>query len=75
MGVFKVLLSRALHICSEKFLVQEIKFLINIFQKMGMVLPFQKESPNEYMNNITSVNYHGYRNLDQSYENNSKNLA
>ena len=35
MGVFKVLLSRALHICSEKFLVQEIKFLINIFAENG----------------------------------------
>ena len=31
MGVFKAFLSRALHICSENYLTQEIEFLVNVF--------------------------------------------
>ena len=41
MGVFKWFLSRALHICSDNYLPQEIEFLINVTK--------------EYMNNITSM--------------------
>ena len=35
MGVFKSFLSRALHICSENYLAQEIDFLINVFAENG----------------------------------------
>ena len=35
MGVFKGFLSRALHICSENHLPQEIDFLINVFVENG----------------------------------------
>ena len=41
MGVFKWFLSRALHICSDNYLAQEIEFLINVTK--------------EYMNNITPM--------------------
>ena len=40
-GVFKWFLSRALHICSDNYLAQEIEFLINVTK--------------EYMNNITPM--------------------
>ena len=35
MGIFKGFLSRALHICSENYLAQEIDFLINVFAENG----------------------------------------
>ena len=35
MGEFKEFLSRALHIYSEKYLVQEIKFLVKVFAENG----------------------------------------
>ena len=35
MGVFKGFLSRALHICSENYLAQEIDLLINVFAETG----------------------------------------
>ena len=44
MGVFKGFLSRALHICSENYLAQEIEFLINGFAEIDAVLQFQKTS-------------------------------
>ena len=36
MGVFKGFLSRALHICSENYLAQEIGFLTNAFAENGL---------------------------------------
>ena len=38
MGVLKGLLSQILHICSEKYLAQEIKFLINVFAENGHII-------------------------------------
>ena len=35
MEALKGFLSRALHICSEKYLAQEINFLINVFAENG----------------------------------------
>ena len=35
LGIFKRFLTRALHICSENYLSQEIKFLINVFAENG----------------------------------------
>ena len=35
MGIFKGFLSRALHICSENYLAQEIELLINVFAETG----------------------------------------
>ena len=35
MGVLKAFLSRALSICSENYLAQEIGFLINVFADNG----------------------------------------
>ena len=77
MGVF----TRALHICSEKYLAQEIKYLINVFAENGHSFAVLKKVTKEYKNNITSekekenidtikndkiVNCHGYRNMKQS---------
>ena len=55
MGVFKWFLSRALHICSEKYLAQEIKFLINVFAENGHSITILENVTKEYMNNITSI--------------------
>ena len=55
MGVFKEFLSRALHICSESYLVQEIEFLINVFVENGHSITVLEKVAKEYMNNITSV--------------------
>ena len=77
MGVF----TRALHICSEKYLAQEIKYLIDVFAGNGHSFTVLKKVTKEYKNNITSekekenidtikndkiVNCHGYRNMKQS---------
>ena len=35
LGVLKGFLSRALNVCSEKYLVQKVKFLINVFAENG----------------------------------------
>ena len=40
MGVFKELLSRPLQICPEKYLAQEMKFLINAFAENGHCIRF-----------------------------------
>ena len=55
MGVFKEFLSRALHICSESYLVQEIEFLINVFVENGHSITVLEKVAKEHMNNITSV--------------------
>ena len=55
MGVFKVFLSRALHIFSEKYLAQEINFLINVFAENGHSITVSERVTNQYTNNITSV--------------------
>ena len=55
MGLFKGFLSRALDICSESYLAQEIEFLINIFAENGHDITVLKKVTKEYMNNITPV--------------------
>ena len=55
MGVFKGFLSRALHICSENYLAQEIEFLINGFAENGRSITVSENVNKEYGNNITSV--------------------
>ena len=55
MGVFKGFLSRALHICSESYLAQEIEFLINVFAENGHGIVVLEKVAKEYMNNVTSV--------------------
>ena len=54
MGVFKAFLSRALHIYSENYLVQEIDFLINVFAENGHSITNLEKVTKVYMNNITS---------------------
>ena len=54
-GVFKGFLSRALRICSENYLVQEIEFLINVFVENGYRITVLEKVTKEYMNNITSA--------------------
>ena len=54
MGVLKGFLSRALHICSENYLVQEIDFLINVFAENEHSITNLEKVTKEYMNNITS---------------------
>ena len=56
MGVFKGFLSRALHICSENYLAQEIQFLRNVFVENGHSITVLEKVTKEYMNNITPVN-------------------
>ena len=51
----KEFLSRALHICSEKYIAREIKFLINIFEENGHSVTVLEKVTKEYMNNSTSV--------------------
>ena len=53
-GVIKRFLSRALHICSENYLAQEIQFLINIFAENGHRITVLEKVTKKYMNNITS---------------------
>ena len=53
MGVFKGFLSCTLHICSENYLAQEIKFLINIFVENGHSITVLEKVTKKYMN-ITS---------------------
>ena len=55
MEVFKGMLSRALHICSEKYLAQEIKLLINFFARNGHSITVLRKVTKKYMNNITSI--------------------
>ena len=55
MGVFKGFLSRALYICSESYLAQEIEFLINVFAENGHSITVLEKVAKESMNNITSV--------------------
>ena len=54
MGVFKGFLSRALHICSENYLAEEIEFLINVFEENGHSIIVSEQVTTKYMNNITS---------------------
>ena len=54
MGVFKVFLSCALHICSENYLAQEIDLLINVFAENGHSTTVLEKVTKKYMNNITS---------------------
>ena len=49
------MLSRALHICSEKYLAQEIKLLINTFARNGHSITVLRKVTKKYMNNITSI--------------------
>ena len=53
MGVFKGFLSRALHICSENYLAQEIEFLINVFAENGHSITVLEKVTKKYMDNIT----------------------
>ena len=55
MGVFKGLLSRLMHICSESYLAQEIELLINNFAENGHSITVLEKVTKEYMNNITCV--------------------
>ena len=65
MRVFKDFWSRALHICSEKYLAQGIKFLINVFAENGhSIIVFAKVTKG-YMNNITSVKEKKYRHIQE----------
>ena len=52
MGVFKGFLSRALHICSENHLPQEIDFLINVFVENGHSITVLEKVSEKYMKNI-----------------------
>ena len=45
---------RALHICSENCLAQEIDFLINVFGDDGYSITASEKVTKKYMNNITS---------------------
>ena len=54
-GVFKGFLSRALHICSENYLAQEIEFLLNVFGENGHSITILEKVTKEYMNDITFV--------------------
>ena len=54
MGVFKWFLSRALYICSENYLSQEIDFLIIVFAENGHSITVLEKVTKKYMNNITS---------------------
>ena len=54
MGVFKGFLSRALHICSENYLAQEIDFLTNTFAENGLNITVLEKVTKKYMNNSTS---------------------
>ena len=49
MGVFKGFLSRALNICSQKFLAQEIAFLINVFGENGHNITILEKVSSEYI--------------------------
>ena len=53
MGVFKGFLSHTLHICSEKYLAEEIDFLINVFAENGHSDTVLEKVTKKYMNNIT----------------------
>ena len=64
MGVYKVFLSRALHICSEKYLAQEIKFLINVFVENGYSSTVLEKVTKEYMNNMTLAKEKKYIDID-----------
>ena len=55
MGVFKGFLSRALHICSENYLAQEMEFLINVLAENGHSITVLEKVTKEHMNNITSI--------------------
>ena len=54
MGVIKGFLSRALHICLENYLAQEMQFLINIFAENGHRITVLEKVTKKYINNITS---------------------
>ena len=62
MGVFKGFLSRALHICSEKCLAQEIDFLINVFVENGHIIIVLENVTKKYFNNIFPKIKSNYRN-------------
>ena len=49
MGVFKGFLSRALNICSQKFLAQETAFLINVFGENGHNITILEKVSSEYI--------------------------
>ena len=53
--VFKGFLSRALHICSENYLAQEMEFLINVLAENGHSITVLEKVTKEHMNNITSI--------------------
>ena len=48
-GVFKGFLSRALNICSQKCLAQEIAFLIKIFGENGHNITILEKVSSEYI--------------------------
>ena len=57
MGVFQGFLSRALHLCSEIYLAQEIKLLIKVFVENGhSITVFEKSRKKENIKeNIDTV--------------------
>ena len=54
MGVFNRFLSRALHICLENYIAQEIEFLAKVFAENGHNITVLEKVTKRYMNNITS---------------------
>ena len=56
MEVFKGFLPSALHVCSEKYLAQEMKFLKIIFAEKWHSTTISKKVNKEYMSNNTFVN-------------------
>ena len=63
MGVFKRFLSRALHICSENYLAQEIDFLINDFAENGhCITVLEKVSQKIYEQHYFQKRKSKYRN-------------
>ena len=56
MEVFKGFLSRALHVCSEKYLAQEMKFLTIVFVESGHSITVSEKIAKEYINSVTPIN-------------------
>ena len=53
MGVFNRFLSRALHICLENYIAQEIEFLTKVFAENRHNVSVLEKVTKRYMNNIT----------------------
>ena len=60
MAVFQGFLSRALHVCSEKYSAQEIKLLINVFAENENSNTTLKKVTKEHTKNIFSIKENVY---------------